>query len=85
MNQKEKDKIRTKHEDWLNYRLGDFAVNEILNEDEKIKKSKNISWALLRKLGFILSNGMEIHHNWNNPNEIYDYLPKDEHIRRYHL
>ena len=84
MNYAEKEKIRNKHHNWVAYWLGNNGVNDILTEEQKLTRSPQKSGSLIRSLGFLIGDGYDNHHDWERPNEIYDYLPREEHRRRYH-
>ena len=82
MKQKEKSRIRSKHRGWMAAKVARMALEGIPEIDGFRGNSK--TWHKFREIGYIINQGMENHHDWIRPAEIYDFLTREEHVRLYH-
>ena len=83
MERKEKDGIRSKHRTWVAYRVARMAL-EGIPELDGLRWTPGKTRDMFVKIGYIINQGMENHHDWNRPGEIYDFLSKEEHVKLYH-
>ena len=82
MERKEKSRIRSNHNRWVASNIARMALDGISEIDGFCNSGKTSD--KFREIGRIINQGMECHHDWNRPGEIYDFLPKEEHVRLYH-
>ena len=79
MNRNEKSRIRSKHSNWIAYRVARMAL-ESIPEMDGLKWASGKTNHKFREIGYIINQGMENHHDWNRPNEINDFLTREEHL-----
>ena len=79
MNQKEKKKIRVRHNNWMAVKVARMAL-EGIPELDGLKWTRGKTKDKFMVIGRIINQGMENHHDWDRPDEINDFLSREEHL-----